>query len=297
MADGSAVGYALILLTGSLVLAALGRALVRLPRVTMPAVPAAGLAEAAEPAHRERFFPRRLAARLHEDRGTATVEFVLVFGPALMVCLILLQTVLLFSANFFIYYAAYSATRSAIVHIPHGLIGGGGQLTEGDDAYRSAENAAAFALLPVSGRGNVAAGTATGLVDGLAELYASYDTPAPNWVARLAAARLAYARQHTRLVMLDTVTGPGDSVDLVRADPAGLAFGPKDPVSLGVTHRLHLSIPFASMIFADGQHETAGGTTAYTNVYATATMTLEGYDRNLPPPPVDEQGRLLERQP
>ncbi len=244
-----------------------------------------------------RSLPRRLGARLHQDSGTSTVEFVLVFGPALLICLILLQTVLLFSANFFIHYAAFAATRSAIVNIPSGQIGGGGELREGDAAFVAARNAAAFALTPIAGRGSTGAGTFSGFTDGLNRLYDHYDQTAPNWVGRLAADRLAYARQHTQLLMLNTSTGDGDAVDLSRSASDSITYGPKDPVSLGVSHRIHLSIPFASLIFADGEHETLGGITAYTNVYATCTFSLEGYDRNLPPPPIDEQGRVLERQP
>ena len=308
MTDGPVVSYGLILLAGCVALAVLLRALWRLPAPPSPPTPPCPIAERGGAgqedrsrgrgaARRGRAVPWRVWAALQAEGGTATVEFVLVFGPALLICLLLLQTVLLFSANCFVNYAAYAAVRSAIVQVPSGEIGGGGRLAVGDAAFDAAQRAAAYALAPVSGPGSTATGTRSGLADGLHRLYDHYEATAPNWVDRLAAARLAYAQQHTQLVLMDTAGGANQTAGLSRAGGDEIFYGPKDPVSLGVSHRLHLSVPFASRLFADGQHETAAGTTGYAEVFATATMTLEGYDRNLPPPPVDEQGRILERQP
>lgn len=319
MTDGPAVTYALILGAGCLVLAPLLRAMWRLPTppsppsaASPPSPPAASALRGPrrsggaggcdervgrEELERGRSWPRRVWSALHAEGGTATVEFVLVFGPALLICLLLLQTVLLFSANCFVNYAAYAAVRSAIVNVPSGELGGGGRLAIGDAAFESAQRAAAHALTPVSGAGSTATGTRSGLVDGLHRLYDHYDATAPNWVDRLAAARQSYALQHTQLVLMQAGGGANRAAGLSRVTEDEVVYGPKDPVSLGVRHRLHLSVPFASRVFADGRHETAAGSTAYADVFAVCTMPLEGYDRNLPPPPVDEQGRVLERQP
>lgn len=229
------------------------------------------------------------------ESGTATVEFVLVFVPALAVCLVLLQTVLAFSGNLFVHYAAYTATRVAIVEAPTGALGGGGTIRDSaeDETYRKAERAAAFALAPVSGKLSGGSGEPAGFVAGLNDYFDAYDQEAPNWVANVAGQRLAYALRHTSIDLYQTrLTAQG--VRLVKLTDAGaetLSLGPKDPVTVGVNHRLHLSIPYAAAVFADGQQETAGGRTSYTNVTATCTMTLEGYDRNLPPQPE------LEREP
>jgi hypothetical protein len=283
-ADGSTWCYAGLLLVGCVVLASLLRALVIVPRVTPESATT----------------PRRLLARLHDEAGTATVEFTLVFAPALWVCLILLQTVLVFAGQVFVHYAAFAATRSAIVHIPSGLLGGGGQLAYGDNAFNAAQRAAAFALAPVSGQLSDTAGTPAAYVAGLKDMFADLEQGQPNWVDRLAGQRLAYALQHTDVLLYNTRFEDGGTVGLVRVpreDGEANVYGPKDPVTLGVVHDLHLSIPYASAFFADGDHDTAGGETAYATVRATCTLTLEGSDRNLPPRPTDEDGNILEREP
>lgn len=237
--------------------------------------------------------------RLRGESGTATVEFVLVFVPCLGVCMILLQTVLAFSGNLFVHYAAFVATRSAIVEAPDGDLGGGGELLAGGPAYERVQRAAAFALAPVSGRLSPDGGDPAAFEAGLAAYFSSYGEDAPVWVERLAAQRLAYAQAHTEIGLYLTRALDNGSVELERLSPppfsapdddaVPVGFGPKDPVTVGVSHKLHLSIPYASAFFADGQHQTVGGTTAYAIVSATSTMTLEGYDVNLPELPEVER--------
>ncbi|MEM8737985.1 MAG: TadE family protein [Planctomycetota bacterium] len=235
--------------------------------------------------------------RLRGESGTATVEFTLVLLPAMLICLVLLQTVLMFSGNLFVHYAAYVATRSAIVEAPTGLEGGGGRLNpEAEDgALGKAQRAAAFALAPVSGKlDGATGGRPAALAAGLDAFFESYERSSPRWVGQLAAARLAYAQRHTQVVLYRTTNAGG----LVRElGDGGITFGAKDPVTLGVTHRLHLSIPYASLLFSDGTHATAGGTTAYRSITATATLPLEGIDRNLPPRPTLPDGNVMEREP
>lgn len=236
-----------------------------------------------------------LSEKFRGEDGTATLEFVLVFVPALAVCLILLQTVLAFSGNLFVHYAAFVATRAAIVEAPGGNLGGGGQLSENNDpAYDRVERAAAFALAPVSGRLSTAGGGDPAAFEaGLAAYFRDAGQTPPPWVSGLAGERLAYALAHTNLDLYVTrvTDGGGAELDKLTGPPGSNAvgYGPKDPVTLGVRHRLHLSIPYASAVFADGTHATAGGQTAYSNVSATSTMTLEGYDVNLPELPVVER--------
>lgn len=236
---------------------------------------------------------RGVRERLNDERGSATVEFVLVFVPALTVCLILLQTVLAFSGNLFVHYAAFVATRSAIVEIPNGQREGGGSLSDDSPAFDRAQRAAAFALAPVSGQLSADGGDPVAFEAGLEAYFAEYGQETPAWVTTRAADRLAYAQAHTDLSLyLTRMTDDGEiELDRLSPDPfldAGdrspvtASYGPKDPVTVGVNHKLHLSIPYASLLFADGQHSTRGGQTAYALVSATSTMTLEGYDVNLP---------------
>ena len=73
-------------------------------------------------------------------------------------------------------------------------------------------------------------------------------------------------------------------------DGVRVAYGPKDPVTVGVEHRLHLSVPYVSTFFADGTHATLDGETPYADVAATCTLTLAGHDRNrLPEPEVHRE--------
>ena len=270
--DRSVWFYAAIMFTGAMTLATLARALVAAPK--------------------SKATPRQLLNRLLDDSGTATVEFTLVFAPALWICLILLQTVLMFSGQLFVHYAAYAAVRSAIVHIPSGLPGGGGDMANGDAVMQSAQRAAAYALAPVSGKSNDLAGPPTAFVAGLQDYFDQMEQAAPNWVDRLAGQRLAYALAHTEAEIYIARRVDGGSYRLSRVDGDDLVYyGPKDPVTIGVKHRLHLSIPYASVFFADGKQQTAGGETAYALVRATSTLTLEGIDRQLPPTPP------LEREP
>lgn len=271
---------------------------------------------------REFGFPARAVRRLTGESGTATVEFVLVFPVALFICLILLQTMLVFTGNLFVNYAAYAAVRSAIVQAPVGFEGGGGELIDGGPAHEAARRAAAFALTPVSGRlkdtgtGTVAGGgdPPTDGEDGqdredtpvtryVSGLKSYYDTSAPAWVDNLAGDRLAYAldADNTQLTLYETRVLDNGVPEFVETAPGeAVTFGPKDPVTVGVTHRLHLSIPYASFFFADKTedangrgavvtHETLGGQTPYSTVFATCTMTLEGYDTALPPLPAVER--------
>ncbi len=239
-------------------------------------------------AHRRRAV-KRVLKRLHGDSGVATVEFVLVFPVALMTVLVLLQTTLMMAGNVFVHYAAFVGARSAIVQAPTGARGGGGALTQGGDGpkWQAVERSAAFAMAPVSGKINDGA-EGERLASGLRSMYGGLDAEVPGWVDSLAGQRLNYALAHTEAQLYYTRVRRGN-VDFVEVgNGATIQYNPKSPVTVGVTHKLHLSIPYASVLFSGGTHATAGGTTHYSEINATSTLTLEGYDRNLPEaPPVD----------
>jgi hypothetical protein len=234
---------------------------------------------------RQGFTLKEVRQRLRDDRGVATVEFVMVFPVALLTVLVLLQTTLMMAGNLFVHYAAFAATRTAIVVAPTGDRGGGGVLIQDQgNAFARVERSAAVAMAPVSGKIDAGA-EGSQFASGLSQYFEAYGQTPPNWVDNLAGQRLNYALRHTRTTVFDTRFVEGDLELSALNEGQGITLGPKDPVTIGVGHRLHLSIPYASALFADGSHATAGGNTAYANITATATLTLEGYDRNLPPRP------------
>lgn len=259
--------------------------------VALAALLRAGASLRGLPARQEGAERRSVGRRLADESGTVTVEFVLVFLPAIWICLVLLQTMLVFTGNLFVNYAAYAAARVAVVRAPDGRAGGGGALVYDSPVHDAIERAAAFAMAPVSGPLAAAGEDAAAFVSGL---NAFYGADAPAWVDSLAGERLTYALIHTQAEFFATgvssngvptfdrvppPTGDGQEPDVVE-------LGSKDPVTVGVNHRFHLSIPYASFFFQSGEHQTQGGrTTPYTNISATCTLTLEGYDRALPPLP------------
>ena len=247
------------------------------------------LAAASLPRVGARLQLRTALQRLRGDGGVATVEFVLVFPVALLTVLVLLQTTLMMAGNVFIHYAAFAAARAAIVQAPTGKVGGGGELKQGgdDERWEKVERSGAFAMAPVSGK--VSAGAeGERLASGLKAMYGDLGADVPGWVDSLAGQRLNYALEHTDATLYYTRVRRG-GVRLVEVGNGGtIYYNPKAPVTVGVAHRLHLSIPYASVLFRDGTHPTAGGDTHYARLFATSTLTLEGYDRNLPEePPVE----------
>lgn len=281
--DSPMMRYALLAGVGSLALSFLGRVLWQTRR-----------REAASPEPRHwSTIPRRVLAKLNDEGGVATIEFALVLPTAMFIFLILLQTVLMMSAQVFVHFGAYAATRAAIVVLPDGRDGGGGEMTAGDEseAYQQIQRAAAMALTPISGRLSDTSGDPSTFASDLGAMYEAYGVDTPKWVSSFAAGRMAYALRHTDVLMLETTVDSDGGVNFypVNGANASVRLRPKDPVTVLVSHRLHLSVPYASALFDDGTHDTRGGSTAYATVQAHCTMTLEGYDRSMPPEPEVER--------
>ena len=68
-------------------------------------------------------------------------------------------------------------------------------------------------------------------------------------------------------------------------DGSTYTFGPRDPVTVRVTHRLHLAIPYVNALFSDGVLDASQGTGRYALVTAQSTLTNEGVYDDLPPKP------------
>jgi hypothetical protein len=254
-------------------------------------VVAAGSGLARRMAHRQTGQPRSTpgtGSLWRDARGSATLEFTLVLPVLLVILLALVQVSLLLGANLFVHQAAFAATRAAVVQVPRDDRGAGGlgpnvYVQGGGPKYEAIRAAAVWTVVPVRGRLESSALSTDRFVDTLHQLYGRYGEASPNWIDRLAADRLRYADAHTDITVMETrVRSERD----LRLDPlpegAVHTFGPRDPVTVRVTHRLALTVPYINALFGDGRHDDG---TVYTTVSAHYTLTNEGVDRALPPTP------------
>jgi len=235
---------------------------------------------------------RSLARRLREDgeSGVATLEFVLVFPVIMFLSMILLQSALAMVGNSFVHYAAFAATRAAIVQIPadygdpaepHNVI----VPHEGNQKFDRIRAAAVFALVPVSGRLDTSDYPGEQVRDDIAQMFTNQGRTSPNWVESMVAQRVHYAARNTQVTLLEADADPAGSSVTFNELFEGYEFGPRDAVTVRVEHRLNLSVPYVRGVFADGTHTTDDGRGAYADVFSRYTLTNEGPDPNLPPLP------------
>src|SRR5690606_7198793 len=120
--------------------------------------------------------------------------------------------------------------------------------------------------------------------NGLTHHYNAYGREAPHWVDTLIPERANYADAYTRIEVLQTQVVDGQLRLLpIRGDHT---FGPRDPITLRVTHEMNLAVPYVAMIFADGRHASgSGSSTHYTTIVSQCTLPNEGVIRQLPPLP------------
>ncbi|MBI1367519.1 MAG: hypothetical protein GC162_02580 [Planctomycetes bacterium] len=220
--------------------------------------------------------------------GTATIEFALVLPILLFVVLTLAQTTLLMGGVVFVNYAAFAAARSAIVQIPYDYPGEPANFytnSPSSPKYQAIHRSAAVALMPVaSGAPSYVDSTTldtAGFVDGLNQFYGAYGQNPPNWIANLAADRLAYADGATEITLSRPYLVDDQTVDYEEID--GMKVDAKDPIRVRVDHRLNLSIPWANRVYRDG--EQSDGIAQYKLISATATLTNEGILDKMPPQP------------
>lgn len=216
----------------------------------------------------------------------------MVFPIVLFLCLVLVQSTLLMVGNQFVHYAAFAATRSAIVYIPqdYGLAGEPRNTivpAAGNAKFDAIRAAAYLAVVPVCGKlENSPEDLRTDeYVSGLNDYFASYGQDAPRWVQTLAADRLRYAAANTDVNVLYTLVTRGEVEYFDTEDEPGgqYTFGPRDAVTVRIEHRLNLSVPYVRALFADGEHGEGRG--SYALVTAQYTLTNEGVDPSLPPKP------------
>ena len=230
--------------------------------------------------------PGRRAVDACHSRGTATIEFALVVPIMLFFILLLAQTTLVMAGNLFVHYAAFAATRSAVVQIPadRGAVEPPNVLVHepGWPKFDAIRTAAVLALAPVGGAlpgGNAPADAVT---DALGQHYQDYGRATPRWVDRIFADRLHYAydRVSTRVTVMHTFVDGIGEVRHLDTDEGGDTFGPREPITVRVEHQLNLAVPVVWTLFADDSDDGR-----YAVVAAQYTLTNEGVIDALPAPP------------
>lgn len=256
---------------------------------------------------------------LHDNAGVATIEFCLVLPIALFMILLLAQTTLAMAGNMYVHYSASAATRAAIVQIPQDYGGASARNmisnSPGDEKYEAIRRAAVFALVPVSGRGESNTQEGKNYISGLKNLYTQYGRNEPNWlkptqgygdwkgypISSIEAA-LYYADENTDIYVMETIIIDEDDVEFERI--TGIhEFGPKDPITVQVEHKMHLGVPYVRWIFSDTEvnqgtyttkydaeaksydYDSGADDRKYRTITAQYTMTNEGIDDQLPEPP------------
>lgn len=213
----------------------------------------------------------------------------MVFPIVLFLALMLVQATLLMVGNQFVHYAAFAATRSAIVYIPQDYANEGDPRNEitpenGRTKFDAIRQAAYLAVAPVCGKlDNSSEDLRTDeYVAGLEDHFAGLGQDTPRWVDTLAAARLRYAAENTDVQIMETDVDL-EVVEFFDIAPDSYTFGPREAITVRVEHRLNLSVPYVRGIFADGEHNIGHG--RYALVTAHYTLTNEGVDPDLPGPP------------
>lgn len=232
--------------------------------------------------------------RLQSENGTATVEFALVMPILMFFVMMLIQISLLMVGYQFVQHAAFRAARTAIVQIPCTLGNETPNLINigaDDGKFGQIKLAAQLAVMPVCGELENAGGDQT-LPDALNKYYAAYGGTSPAWVDGLLGARFAYAKQKTRVKLLQGSDGKGtDAADWTGLPELSGAFiyGPKDPVVVQVEHDMNLSVPYIRQIFQDGTQTTRAGEGGFATITTRGILVNEGIDPTIRRP--NDQGQ------
>jgi hypothetical protein len=211
--------------------------------------------------------------RLGEEAAT-TLEFTLVFPIFLMIILTIWQLLLLVNATQIMSYAAFSATRSAIVVVPLELPGEEANMVatpESSEKVKMIRRAAALACTPISppiGEWFKSAGVlgipslSIGFSDAgdLATLLVLLDQA--NLNGSRALQKALYAQQFTDI----EIDGKG----------RGNVFAPDSPLTVTVRHKFFLNVPYANRLFRDDALAWFGVGAPQRTLTARYTLTNEG---------------------
>lgn len=235
--------------------------------------------------------PRGSALALNET-GTVTMELALIAPFVMFLCLVLAQTTFLMSGNLFVHYAAFAATRSAIVQIPRDTPAEpANQFLEYDgDKWADIRAAAVFAVAPVSGESTQGTINADAVVTAFSTHYQNAGQPIPRWLESLVAARIRYADLNTDIRFRRTVELGDGSIRFDDPVTFGgyIACGPREVITIRVSHYFHLGVPVIWKIFAD---DDADGSERFTRIEAQYSLINEGVSEDMPPLPPDNQRR------
>lgn len=204
--------------------------------------------------------------------GTAAIEFALVFPFALMIVLIMIQSMLVVAGNLAVHYAAYAAARAAVVWVPEKLSYEEPRNIvaldpDGSAKFHRIRCAAVYALLPVSagkpGAGGTAiSGGAATVREGMTRFFELYGADVPNWIRSMLEAKFQYAWDYTEVVLFPPAEEP--------------AYGDHEDLRVRVRHRLYLPVPYANRIFGSALPDGAGD--YGTSVEATYALTNHGVE-------------------
>lgn len=233
---------------------------------------------------------RRLVNPLVANEGTIMIQMVLIMPILLYFCLMLAQSTFLMTGNIMVNYAAFAATRTAITQIPadYTFDGGDRQNVISTDPFslkfRKIREAASIAVAPVSGRIIDSGDASQDMAEGIASMYQAYGRDRPRWTDTLMPHRFRYALAHTD-IMLYTIDLPSSTeVEYQRIDGSH-EFGPKEPVTVEVTHKFYLSMPWIGAFFSEGNLSNSEGNGRYTTIKAAYTLTNEGIITAMPEEP------------
>ena len=234
-------------------------------------------------------------AVLRDDRGTAIIEFALLFPVALLLFLVIIQTALLYVGNFHVNHAAFRAARAAIVWADVDNLGG--DLTHtlriGGEAERRIANAAAFTCVGISGTSS--GGASGGSAAAHDRAWQSFLGASPRWSGEKLQRRVAYAAQHTRV----TVT------TMPRPDPTLSEFNVRrqdfylhrEPITVHVAHDFELLIPYAKYVLGDTDNRGDGSGYRFIELRASYTLVHEGQPEWQPGLPGSPGGASATPQP
>jgi len=208
----------------------------------------------------------RRRARGGGSEGTAAIEMVLLFPFALVVALVMIQSMLLAAGNVVVHYAGYCAARAAIVHVPEKL-----SFEEPRNVLAPpgiSEKRLRIRLAAVEAVKGVAAGcdgpwASSGSAGGsevgeeaYERFFTLYGRRPPRWVHTMLADKWEYALAHTRVAI---------------SEPAnGTIYGDHEDIRVSVYHDLYLSVPVARRVFGSE----LPGASGHFAAQATATYTL-----------------------
>ena len=226
------------------------------------------------------------------ESGQAMTEVAVTFPILLITTLILMQLALLYQAKNVVTYAAFAATRAAIVWIPvqAGAEGKGTINVDGGDKYDKVHQAAAMACVPISPRASV-------VLDGLPFvgdlIGAAFDVFEDIFASLgLAGEMIDNARQRyafsTFATSLTFYNGTEDGLEELSGEVAW-AYPDGGDVGVKVMHRYYLPIPLANRIIGNdwsiidlGPIFSLSLPGQYTDISSRVVLPLEGETGNPP---------------